>query len=377
LHGKPAKSSILAIAALVADSGPFLRLVINHQVFSKWFLKIQEAKMPRTTCTFLATLMSVWLCAMPSWGVLQEDSKANRIAERQLPKIKMNIPQPNAINFNCNNAQHLLLSSFLAGLDPDEASTILVSGTCTDNLHITGINRLTLLGAPGATINDASAGNDFVVTAVNTLTFDFEGFTINGGAAGFACLNHSTCLLAGNTIQNSLGPGVIVNRSNAIFQGDAIQNNAGRGIQAVNAANVTLAGETVQNSGAAGVFASYGTNLNVQFSVVNSNGGVAGIRVVEHSTLRLIDSTIHGNLNDGVSLESASAGTFENFGMGSTITGNAAAGVAVNDLSFGDFSNGPNTITGNLGGTDVVCAGQFPVTLSARTLIGGTTNCAN
>jgi hypothetical protein len=183
--------------------------------------------------------------------------------------------------------------------------------------------------------------------------------------------------LAANTIQNSLGPGVIVNRSNAIFQGDTIQNNAGRGIQAVNAANVTLAGETVQNSGAAGVFAGYGTNLNVQFSMINSNAGVAGIRVVEHSSLRLIDSTIHGNLNDGVSLESAPAGTFENFGMGSTITGNAAAGVAVNDLSFGDFSNGPNTITGNLGGTDVVCAGQFPVTLSARTLIGGTTNCAN
>jgi hypothetical protein len=333
--------------------------------------------MPRTTCTFLTTFMSVWLCAMPSWGVLQEDSKANRIAERQLPKIKMNIPQPNAINFNCNNAQHLLLSSFLAGLDPDEASTVLVSGTCTDNLHITGINRLTLLAVPGATINDASGGNDFVVTVNNTLTFDFEGFTINGGAAGFACLSHSTCLLAGNTIQSSLGPGVTVNRSNAILQGDTIQNNGGRGVQAMNAANVTLAGETVQHNRLAGVFAGYGTNLNVQFSVVNSNGGVAGIRVVEHSSLRLIDSTVSGNFSNGVTLESSSAGTFENFGAGSIISGNAGAGVLVGDQSFGDFSSGPNTITGNLGGTDVACVGQFPVTLSARTLIGGTTNCAN
>jgi hypothetical protein len=332
--------------------------------------------MPTTTCRFLATVMTVWLYAVPSWGALPEDSKANRIAERQLPKIKMNIPQPNAINFNCNNAQHLLLSSFLAGLDPDKASTILVSGTCTDNLHITGINRLTLLGAPGATINDASGGNDFVVTAINVLTFDFEGFTINGGL-GFACVSHSTCLLAGNTFQNSLDVGVLVSRSDAILQGDTIQNNAGRGVQAENAANVTLAGETVKNSGAAGVFASYGTNLNVQFSVITSNGGFAGIRVVEHSTLRLIDSTVTGNGNDGVNLESSSAGTFENFGLGSTITGNANAGVFVADQSFGDFSSGPNTITGNLGGTDVVCVGQFPVTLSARTLIGGTTNCAN
>jgi hypothetical protein len=334
--------------------------------------------MPRTTCRFLAIVMTVSLCTIPVWGASGEDPKLNRLAERQLPKIKMNIPQPNEINFNCNNAQHLLLSSFLAGLDSDKSSTILVSGTCTDNLHITGINRLTLLGAPGATINDASGGNDFVITATNTLTFDFEGFTINGGAAGFACLSHSTCLLAGNTIQSSLGPGVIVDRSNAILQGDTIQNNGGRGVQAVNAANITLAGETVQHNGQAGVFASYGTNLDVQFSVINSNGGAAGIRVVEHSTLRLIDSTISGNFNDGVNLESSSAGTFENFGLGNTITGNANAGVRVTDQSLADFTNGPDTVTGNLGGLDVACGGQFPVTLGATTSIGGgTTNCPN
>jgi len=332
--------------------------------------------MPKTICRLLATFMSVLLCSISTLGG-PEDKKANRTGETQLPKVKMNIPQANEIKFDCNNAQHLTLSSFLAGLDPDEASTIRVSGTCTDNLHITGINRLTLLAAPGATINDASGGNDFVVTAINTLTLDFEGFTINGGAGGFACFNHSTCLLAGNTIQNAQGAGVTINRSNAILQGDTIQNNAGRGVTALNAANVTLAEETVQHNGAAGVAAVYGTNLNVQFSVVNSNGGVAGIRVFEHSTLRLIDSTIQGNFNDGVSLESGSLGTFENFGAGSTITGNVAVGVAVNDLSFGDFSNGPNTITGNLGGADVACAGQVPVTLSAKTLIGGTTNCPN
>lgn len=332
--------------------------------------------MSKGICRFLATIMSVCLCAIPGWGTVPEDKKLNQVGERQLPKPKMNVPQPNQIQFNCNNAQHVTLSNFLAGLDPDKSSTILVSGTCTDNLHINGINRLTLLGAPGATINDASGGNDFVVTATNTLTFDFEGFTLNGGGAGFGCFNHSTCLLAGNTIQNSLGPGVIVNRSNAILQGDTIQNNGGRGVSALNAANVTLAGETVRNNGAAGIGAFYGTNLNVQFSTITSNGGVGGIRVADHSTLRLIDSTIQGNPN-GVSLESSSLGTFENFGAGSSITGNGNVGVLVQDQAFGDFSNGPNTITGNLSGTDVACVGQFPITLNAQTLIGGTTNCPN
>ena len=332
--------------------------------------------MPKAICRSLAVFMSVWLCAIPGWSTAQESNKANRVGETHLPPIRMNIPQPNTIQFNCNNPQHLTLSNFLAGLDPDKASTIRISGTCTDNLHITGINRLTLLAAPGATINDASGGNDFVVTVVNTLTLDFEGFTINGGAGGFGCLNHSTCLLAGNTIQNSQGAGVTVNRSNAILQGDTIQNHGGRGVTALNAANVTLAEETVQNNGAAGVAVFYGTNLNVQFSTITSNHGAGGIRVAEHSTLRLIDSTIQRNPN-GVSLESSSLGTFENFGAGSTITGNAFAGVLVQDQAFGDFSNGPNTITGNLGGLDVACFGQFPVTLSAQTLIGGTTNCPN
>ena len=333
--------------------------------------------MSKAICRLLATIMSVWLCVIPGWSTVQESNKLNRIGERPLPPIRMNIPQPNAIQFNCNNPQHLTLSNFLAGLDPDKASTIRVSGTCTDNLHINGINRLTLLGAPGATINDASAGNDFVVTVVNTLTIDFEGFTINGGAGGFLCASHSTCLLAGNTIQNSLGTGVTVTRSDAILQGDTIQNNAGRGVTALNAANVTLAEETVHNNVFAGVAAIYGTNLNVQFSTITSNGGVGGIRVFEHSTLRLIDSTIQGNPN-GVSLESSSLGTFENFGLGSSITANAFAGVLVQDQAFGDFSNGPNNITGNLGGTDVLCVGQFPVTLSAKTLIGGgVTNCPN
>jgi hypothetical protein len=321
--------------------------------------------------------MSFWLCAIPSWGAVTQNSKADRIGETQLPKPKMNIPQANTIKFNCNNAQGLTLSNFLAGMDPDKASTILVSGTCTDNLHITGINRLTLLASPGATINDASGGNDFVVTAANTQTLDFEGFTINGGL-GFACLTYSTCLLAGNTIQNSLGPGVVVNRSNAILQGDTIQNNAGRGVQASNGANVTLAGETVKNSGAAGVLAIYGSNLNVQFSVIIANAGAAGIRVLEHSSLRLIDSTVSGNFSDGVNLESSSAGSFENFGAGNTITGNAGFGVLVGDQSLADFTNGPDTVTGNLGGLDAACQGQFPVTLGAKTLIGGgNTNCPN
>jgi len=47
----------------------------------------------------------------------------------------------------------------------------------------------------------------------------------------------------------------------------------------------------------------------------------------------------------------------------------------VRDLSFAFFSSG-NSITGNLGGTDVLCSPQFSATRGALTNIGGgTTNC--
>ena len=60
-----------------------------------------------------------------------------------------------------------------------------------------------------------------------------------------------------------------------------------------------------------------------------------------------------------------------------SITGNGGAGVRLGDLSFSFFDAG--NVTGNLGGTDVVCGPQFSATrgaLPASNIGGGTTNCS-
>jgi hypothetical protein len=112
-------------------------------------------------------------------------------------------------------------------------------------------------------------------------------------------------------------------------------------------------------------------------SSIQNNGSVGspGIAVGNHSTVRLISCSITGNTLDGVSLRSSSEAEFDAFLGPSTVTGNGGNGVSLRDLSFAFFGQG-NNITGNLGGTDVLCTPQFSATRGALTNIGGgTTNC--
>lgn len=109
-------------------------------------------------------------------------------------------------------------------------------------------------------------------------------------------------------------------------------------------------------------------------SIVQNNGGVAGMLAASHATLRVASCTISGNSGDGVVLRGSSEARFENFAGPLTITGNGGSGVSIGDLSFGLFQGA--TVTGNLGGTDVLCNPQFSATRGALTDIGGgKTNC--
>jgi hypothetical protein len=279
-------------------------------------------------------------------------------------------PKPTDIKFNCGNPEKQTLGQFLSRLDPDKRHTVRVTGACTENLAVIGFNRLTLLAEPGASISDASAGTDFVVNAQNTLTFDFEGFTVNGGL-GVSCGEYSTCLFAGNTFQNSADSGVRLARATAILQGDTIQNNAGRGISMTAGAQATIFGETIQDNGAAGALVAFGSNLTVFGSTIQRSGGF-GVRVLQHGTARIIDSTIQGNGIDGLRVESAGEASVENGGVGTTIAGNGGAGVRITDLSMVVFL-GPDFISGNLGGSDVMCQPQFSATRGVFTDVVGAT----
>ena len=249
-------------------------------------------------------------------------------------------------------------------------NTILVSGSCKENITIQSLDNLTLTAQYGASITDASNGTLDVMDVIDSRRFSINGFTINGGASGVVCLNASLCRFSGNTVQGSAGYGVIVSESQATLNGDTLQNNAGRGLSVIGHSTADATGIRVQGNGD-GIVLNSGAYAVIGNSTIQNNQRF-GILAANHSTVRCVPCTLTNNSNDGVRLQKESEGHFD-FG-GNTITGNGGAGVTLLDLSFGSFDPG-DVVTGNLGGTDVVCKPQFSATRGALTNIGGTTNC--
>ncbi len=287
------------------------------------------------------------------------------------------------LHVNCSGKGQLpTINGALKLLDPQWPNTLRVSGTCHENVQIQSFDRLTLIAAPGASINDASSGNSSTLTIVDSERISIQGFTITGGSPAVVCGNNSVCRFSGNTIQGASGDGVVFNRSHGDFAGDVIQNNAGRGIAVLNASRVITSPATVQGNGDSGIGVVADSFLFTDSGTLVQNNALHGVTASTNSILRMMATTISGNAADGVHLAESSVARFGFFGSAvDTITGNAGSGVGVGDLSFAFFpGGGAVVITGNnmAGGTfDVSCNPQFSATRGALTnLGGGTTNCS-
>ncbi|HYL16118.1 MAG TPA: right-handed parallel beta-helix repeat-containing protein [Terriglobales bacterium] len=268
------------------------------------------------------------------------------------------------------------VSAALSHLNPSATNTITVSGACNENVVIQGFDRLTLVASPGASINDASNGADWVVFITDSHRVALQGFAVNGGGGGIACFNNSLCRFAGNTIQNSMGDGLFVNSSQAELNGDTIQNHAGRGLVLGQGSHARAIGESIVGNGASGIRL---VNDGFLFALGNTinNNGFYGIRLTDHSSAQMTDNTITGNAAGGVGLETSSEGHFSVSATGNVITGNAGNGVTISDLSFANFDSPGNNISGNATQPDVACNPQTSAARGALANIGtGTTNCA-
>ena len=84
------------------------------------------------------------------------------------------------------------IQSALKFVNPSIRNTIIVSGTCNENVVIRGFDHLTLKAKPGATVNDASGGTSFVLDIEQSSDATVEGFKINGGSIGIFCSRFST-----------------------------------------------------------------------------------------------------------------------------------------------------------------------------------------
>jgi hypothetical protein len=258
-------------------------------------------------------------------------------------------------------------------------NTITVNGSCVENVSIVSLDNLTLqAGLSGASITDASNGTQDTVAVADSNRFALNGFTINGSVN---CVDNSVCRLSGNTIQNSqVGYGLRAGRAHIDSQNDNISNNpSGGGVTVANQSRVLLVDDTISNNGGNGIGVTSGSFVILTMSTTTitvSNNAGHGILATTNSTVRLQAANVTGNGGDGIRVRNGSvlqtdsaAPTVNN------INGNAGAGINLGDLSHAFFAaDGSTSITGNLGGTDVYCAGQFSATRNVAT-IGGTTNC--
>lgn len=256
------------------------------------------------------------------------------------------------------------ISAALKVLNPAGPNKVTISGACTENVLIRGFNRLTLIGSPGASINDASGGTGFVVDIEDSTDVTLQGLTMNSGYIGVFCGNFSVCRFDGNTIQGASQAGVQVVQSRATFDTNTIQSNL-IGLTSLESSSVrSNGGLVVQQNQSDGVVVDTGSSF-AAFGTQIQNNGYAGIEAATASLL-INDSSITGNLNFGVVAVSHTNASFTN----DVITGNGLNGVVVRDLSFALFG-GSNNITGHPSGLDVDCQPQFPATRGALTNIGG------
>lgn len=262
--------------------------------------------------------------------------------------IAPGIAHANTVTVNCSptKGKPQTITAALAALPSKEPNTLLILGTCNENVNITTLDHLTLTGDPTATLN-ALDPNSATIAVLDSQDVTLNNLLINGAtnADGVDCAQNTLCRLNNVTIQNAGIDGLHAGSGSALFVTDCqMQNNGGLGISVGESSHMLVTGSTIQSNALDGI--SIGMRGVVHLDVDAANVGNMiqnnlgnGISSF-HGSVQIpgtANSTISGNSGDGVQLEGASAGNI----VGVTITNNLGHGVRIGDLSFAQFRGAP------------------------------------
>jgi len=193
--------------------------------------------------------------------------------------------------------------------------TILVSGTCDENVTIpAGKDLLTLNGGGAATINGLN--NNLATVSITGRDITIRGFTVMGGNDGIEVARGGGATIDSNVIRNNGNFGInLVNGAFATIVNNMVYNNRNAGI-AVNSNSSAWIGflSLSDTIGSPNVI-----TANAQQGIVTRRGASAvivgndisdnmanGLRITESSYARLSGNTINHNGQNGIFVEQGS-----------------------------------------------------------------------
>lgn len=244
------------------------------------------------------------------------------------------------------------INAAIAKLDRSVANTLNVTGTCTENVVVSGHRDLTIAGAGSAAVQPANTAADTI--AVNgSSRIVLQNLAIAAGTTGVACDDRSACILRTVSItggtQGSLS---LQKQSTADVQGSSLTNSQGTGIGVFGASSVNIgsdaAGTPTTISGhvnaefgsGSGIFAQDGSFVRFDGGAITGNDtGAVGDR---GAVLKLLGTQISGNGGFGVWVR---ASTLQ---IAGNVTNNGLDGIWARRLGYVVFA-GPTLATGNVG----------------------------
>jgi parallel beta-helix repeat protein len=223
--------------------------------------------------------------------------------------------------------------------------TILVSGTCRENLSIPAAkDSITLDGRGTATVHGPDATLNTILVRARAITI--TGFTITGGRVGIDVGRGASALIDGNTIEGTGRFGITLGSfATANIVNNTIQNNPGHGVLVTGNAFGFIGFRTADDT--------------VASPNIIRNNGIHGINVTLSSSARIAGNTISGNTRNGINVDRVSQAnisdnTIEANGLnGVFVTENSGANLG-SDTGSGIF-DAPNRTSVNNGAVGIAC----------------------
>jgi hypothetical protein len=267
------------------------------------------------------------------------------------------------------------INSALNSLNPNDANTITVSGTCVENLFVAHFSNLVIQPVAGQVATITSADPSGIVVQTFQSTVVLTGLIVQGGGTGILLNQSSSVNLANVIVQGNSGDGLDMQMgSTMVVESSTFQNNGGAGMSIGAGSNVTIATSPdekirVLHNGRDGIDVD-SSFLGVNFGTldVENNGGAALLQTGGRTTFLADISTTGGNLfqGNGEGLDILDSGSALFVGR-NVIRSNGDAGVQVMGSSVrfegaGVYPDGTPAITvvqgHNILGVNVIRMGE-------------------